>query len=451
MDSNSLTQYIELYKANKETFNAGSNPVMNSLRDKACSTLLSTTLPPKGAEDYEHTDLNRLLAPDFGLNPARLKLDINPADSFNCRVPNMSTSLYFLLNDACAATDLAVRNMPQGVVAGSMRSLLGQHPELAHFYGSCADLNNPLVALNTMLAQDGFMLYVPKGVKLERPIQLVNILQSEMPLMAPRRILIVVDDDAQATVLACDHTQNQQQSYLALTTVELICGKGSKLDFYDLEEASTATTRLSCIYASQASGSDLLIDGITLHNGTTRNEYYANFKGEHCNLNILGMGIEDKECHLDTYSLINHHTPHCKSNELFKYVVDDKAVGAFSGRIYVATGSVKTEAYQANRNVVGNPQARMFSKPQLEIYNDDVKCSHGTAIGQLDENQIFYMRTRGISEHTARTLLKQAFMADVIDGIRLEPLRDRLRMLTEMRFADSLAADCASCAASPKA
>ncbi len=206
-------------------------------------------------------------------------------------------------------------------------------------------------------------------------------------------------------------------------------GRDAVLDYYDLEESTEKTSRLSSLYLRQEEGSHVLIDGITLYNGDTRNEYYCRLEGSHADLKLLGMGIEDYSRHLDSYSRIDHIAGDCHTDELFKYVVDDEAVGAFAGLIYVKPGADKTEAYQSNRNIVGSDRARMFSKPQLEIYDDDVKCSHGTAIGQLDEMQVFYMQTRGIPEETAKLLLKQAFMADVIDGVRLPWLKERLQSL----------------------
>lgn len=446
METNPLKQYIDLFEENRDLFMAGSASRVNDLRVKAYENLHSMSLPPKGSENYEITDLSAMLAPDYGLNPRRVSMPVNPADSFSCRVPNMSTSLFFLFNDAFACPDNSSRRLPEGVVCGSLRDVLHKHPEIAERYGTVAELHNPLVALNTMLTQDGFVLYVPDGVKVEKPIQLVNILQSPVPLMAPRRLLVIMGNDADAKLLVCDHTQNRELNYLALTTIEIICGRNAKFDYYDLEESSVRTSRLWSLYASMEEGADLLVDGITLNNGTTRNEYYVTMHGEHCNLQLLGMGIEDLDRQLDTFSLIRHLKPHCKSNELFKYTVDDEARGAFCGRIYVAPGAIKTEAYQSNRNVLGSDKARMYSKPQLEIYNDDVKCSHGTAIGQFDEKQIFYMLTRGLSRDDAHKLLKQAFMADVIAGVRLDSLRDRLTHLVEMRFSGlPIDADCASC------
>lgn len=445
---NAITQYIDLYKQAHPRIEAGSAPLLGSLRHKALRVLESSPLPEAGSENFEHTDLEAILAPDFGLNIDRRPLGINPADTFSCHVPNMSTALFFLAGDSFAATPISRNNLPQGVTVTSLRHAALTNPGLLEpYYGKIADITNPLVALNSLLAQDGLFLYVPKGVKVERPIQLVNMLQGAVPMMAVRRLLIVLEEDAEACLLCCDHTQNSELKFLNLQTVEIHCGPRARFDMYELEESSRLTSRLSSLYLDIDRGANVLLDGITLYNGVTRNEYHARFLDRDAELQILGMGIEDADRRLDNYSLVRHDCPHCSSNQLFKYVVDDRAVGAFTGRVYVAPGAVKTEALQANRNLVASPQARMFSKPQLEIYADDVKCSHGTAIGQLDPMQIFYMRTRGLSEAVAKTLLRQAFMADVIAPVRLERLRDRLRHLVDLRLSDGYeSANCSSCA-----
>lgn len=445
---NAITQYIDLYKQAHPRIEAGSAPLLGSLRHEALRVLESSPLPEAGSENFEHTDLEAILAPDFGLNIDRRPLGINPADTFSCHVPNMSTALFFLAGDSFAATPISRNNLPQGVTVTSLRHAALTNPGLLEpYYGKIADITNPLVALNTLLAQDGLFLYVPKGVKVERPIQLVNMLQGAVPMMAVRRLLIVLEEDAEACLLCCDHTQNSELKFLNLQTVEIHCGPRARFDMYELEESSRLTSRLSSLYLDIDRGANVLLDGITLYNGVTRNEYHARFLDRDAELQILGMGIEDADRRLDNYSLVRHDCPHCSSNQLFKYVVDDRAVGAFTGRVYVAPGAVKTEALQANRNLVASPQARMFSKPQLEIYADDVKCSHGTAIGQLDPMQIFYMRTRGLSEAVAKTLLRQAFMADVIAPVRLERLRDRLRHLVDLRLSDGYeSANCSSCA-----
>lgn len=442
---NALHQYTDLYRDHGKLLREKSCDVLNAPREKAWTDLQNMVLPRKGSENYEHTDLQELLSPDFAINIARMPLPVDPHESFRCDVPNLSTSLFMLLNDSWAETDIARRNLPEGVIIDSLARAARSMPELVgKYYNRLADPANPLAALNTMLAQDGLFLYIGKDVKLEKPIQLVDILKYDVPLLSARRMLIVAEEGAEAKLLVCDHTQSRDTRLLNLQTIEIFAGRGSRLDFYDLEESTENTTRLSTLYLRQESGSNVLIDGITLFNGTTRNEYYCSLPEPNSELHLYGMGIEDLSRRLDTYSRISHEAERCHSNELFKYVVDDASTGAFSGRIYVAPGAQKTEAYQANRNIVGTTEARMFSKPQLEIYANDVKCSHGSAIGQLDSTQVLYMRTRGIPEAAARTLLKQAFMADVIEGVRLPALKDRLRQLVEMRFSGT-AGVCSVC------
>ena len=187
-----------------------------------------------------------------------------------------------------------------------------------------------------------------------------------------------------------------------------------------------------------------MISGMTLRNGMTRNEYHTSFEGPGASLRLYGMGMESGARVLDNYSHIRHNSGRCHTDELFKYIVEDEARGAFTGKIYVAPGASLTEAYQSNRNIVDSDRARMFSKPQLEIYNDDVKCSHGSATGRLDEMQLFYMRSRGLSLEEATLLLKQAFMADVLDAVRIPLLKDRLRTIVERHFMgeEALCGDC---------
>lgn len=440
-----LQQYIDLYNRHKSLVDSGSAQVLNDLRNSAFEVLSDMELPAKGSENYETTDLEEILSPDYGVNVGRVNIDVNPAATFHCGVPSLSTSLFFSVNDLYAEANDARLGLPEGMYVGSLRRFAINHPEICErYYGRCADIKNPVVALNTMLAQDGIAIWVKRGVKVDKPIQIVNILQNGAPLMAVRRVLVILEEDSELKVLTCDHTQNPDVEFLALQTIEIFADRNSRLDYYDLEESTEKTSRLSAMYVKEGEGCELVIDGITLYNGTTRNEYHALFEGENASLHLYGMGIEDRCRHLDTYSRIEHKKGNCKTDELFKYVLDDDATGAFTGLIKVEQGADKTEAYQNNRNIVGSDNAKMFSKPQLEIYDDDVKCSHGTATGQLDDMQVFYMRTRGLSEHTAKLLLKQAFMADVIDAVRLPGLKERLHMLVERRFAGSVSS-CAAC------
>ncbi len=440
-----LEQYTDLYKKHHDLVCANSSPALNSKRAEALHVLEHTRLPRRGDENFANIDMEAMLAPDYGLNLQRITPDVNPDLSFRCDLPVSRQSVLMVVNDSFSASDDAYDTLPDGVDVGSLAEFAKFNPEVIEkYYGKVADINNPIVALDTLFAQDGLLLHVRKGTRLEKPLQLVNILNSGRPFMAVRRVLIVIEDEAEAKLLVCDHSQSDDAPMLALETVEIVVGKRARFDYYNIEESAKSTSRLSALYLDQDESSTVTIDGITLFNGKTRNEYYTRFKGEGASLRLCGMGIEDEKRVISTLSHIDHQVPGCKSDELFKFTVDDEASGDFTGRIHVAEGAVKTEAYQANRNLVGNGGARMYSKPQLEIYNDDVKCSHGCAIGQLDPLQVFYMRTRGLTEATAKLLLRQAFMADVIASIDVPALRDRLHILTERRFA-GLQSACGSC------
>ena len=448
-DMNALQQYIDLYDECREVLEQQSPALLNMVRRTAREQLATARLPRKGSEDYEATDLEAVFAHDYGVNVNRLPFEADPGETFHCDVPNLSTCLYYSSNDAFHSSATAERNIGQVVVEPFSMAAV-DYPELmADYYGKIAKMSDPTVALNSLLVQDGLLIYVPDGVVAERPIQLVNIFNAALDMMVQRRLLIVVGKNAAIKLLACDHTQSPDYRYLNNQVVEIVAMQGATLDYYDMEESTPKTNRVSSIYVEQHEGSNVLIDGITLTNGFTRNNYHVEVNGEHAETHLLGMTIASGEQHVDSHTFISHNAPRCHSNEMFKYVLNDNAVGAFAGKILVQPGCPRVEAYQGNRNLCSAPTAKMYTKPQLEIYTDDVMCSHGSAVGQLDEEALFYMRTRGIGIDEARRLLMQAFVADVIDGVRLDALKDRLHYLVEKRFAGTLS-NCAGCLAACK-
>ena len=428
-EMNALQQYIDLYDECREILEQQSPALLNMVRRTAREQLQDARLPRKGSEDYEATDLEAVFAHDYGVNVNRLPFEADPGETFHCDVPNLSTCLYYSSNDAFHSSATAERNIGQVVVEPFSMAAV-DYPELmADHYGKIAKMSDPTVALNSLLVQDGLLIYVPDGVVAERPIQLVNIFNAALDMMVQRRLLIVVGKNAAIKLLTCDHTQSPDYRYLNNQVVEIVAMQGATLDYYDMEESTPKTNRVSSIYVQQHEGSNVLIDGITLTNGFTRNNYHVEVNGEHAETHLLGMTIASGEQHVDSHTFISHNAPRCHSNEMFKYVLNDNAVGAFAGKILVQPNCPRVEAYQGNRNLCGAPTAKMYTKPQLEIYTDDVMCSHGSAVGQLDEEALFYMRTRGIGIDEARRLLMQGFVADVIDGVRVVALKVRLHYL----------------------
>ena len=455
-------QYIDLYREQRDLICENSAGAMNALRDEAFEDFQRLGLPTKKVERYRYTDVPKLFAPDYGLNLRRLRIPVDPYEAFRCDVPSLSTALYFVVNDMFYEEEKPKAKLPEGVFIGSLRTLAEEKPEIvSKYYGKIAKTaDDAVTALNTMLAQDGLAVYVPKGVKVEKTVQVINILslpltpskkrgdsqesQTSLPLggaggglMLNRRVLVIVEDGACVRLLFCDHAADDRD-FLTTQVVEAFVGNEASLELYCLEETHYKNARVSNVYIEQQKGSSVKHNVITLHNGTTRNKTDVLLLGEEAECELYGCVVADKQQHVDNNTLITHRAPNCKSHELYKYVLDEQAVGAFAGRVLVEHGAQKTDSQMRNQNLCTTREARMFTQPMLEIYADDVKCAHGSTVGQLNDAAIFYMQQRGISRKQARLLLEIAFINEVIDHIELQPLRDRLHYLVEKRFRGEL-------------
>ena len=436
-------QYIELYEQARQMIMDHAPEAMNAVRDEAFENFKRQGLPSKKVERYKYTDIQKLFEPDYGVNLNRLQIPVDPYQAFRCDVPNLSTSLYFVVNDSFYKDDKPKGRLPEGVIIGSLRD----NPELVtRYYSKLAKTSeDAITALNTMLAQDGMLVYVPKNVKVDRAIQVINILKATpqnaqrvvSDLMVNRRVLIILEEGAELKMLFCDHAADDK-NFLATQVIEAYVGDNASLDLYCLEETHYKNVRLSNVYIDQQANSRVNHNVITLHNGVTRNKLDLTFSGEGAECQCYGCVIADKQQHVDNNTLITHKVPHCTSNELYKYVLDDKATGAFAGRVLVEHGAQKTSSQMTNQNLTSTKEARMYTQPMLEIYADDVKCAHGSTVGQLNDAALFYMRQRGISLDEAKLLLQNAFINEVIDKMQLEPLRDRLHYLVEKRFRGEL-------------
>ncbi len=426
-------QYIELFQQTRGMICQHSSEVMNAVRDSAFEKFHTMGFPSRKEERYKYTDMKALFAPDYGLNLNRLEIPVNPYDAFRCDVPNLSTMLYFVINDAFYTKALPKGNLPNGVVVGSLREFAS-----SDYYNRLASKDDDAVtSLNTMLAQDGLYVYVPKGVVMDRAIQVINILRSDVDLMVNRRVMIILEEGAEAKFLFCDHAMDDR-CFLTTQVIEAFVGRNAKLDLYCLEETHAKNVRISNVYIEQQADSRVNHNVITLHNGVTRNKLNLDLTGEGSECSCNGCVIADKNQHVDNNTLITHHVPHCTSKELYKYVLDDEATGAFAGRVLVKKDAQKTTSQMTNQNLCSTKKARMYTQPMLEIYADDVKCAHGSTVGQLNDAALFYMQQRGISRKEAQLLLQFAFINEVIDQMELEPLRDRLHYLVEKRFRGEL-------------
>ena len=427
-------QYIELYKEFSNDIKKHSPAVMNRYRDDAFVLFEKLGFPTPQDERYLYTNLSEPLSVDYGLNINRINIPADPYEAFKCDVPGICSYLYFVVNDMFYPAK-NTSPLPEGVVVGSLKDIAEKQPELVgqYFAKLSSQKEDGLVAFNGAFAQDGFFIYVPKNVVLEKPVQIVNIMRADIDFMANSHNLVILEEGAKAQLLVCDHTANDVR-FLANRVTEVFVAERAVYEHYKLENTHTKNTNLSTLLIEQKEASNVLANVITLHNGLTRNNIEITLNGEHCETQLCGMVLSDKTQQVDNFTSICHNKPNCHSTELFKYILNDHSLCGFTGELVVAKDAQKTQAYQINKNLLLNKDSRMRTKPQLEIYADDVKCSHGATIGQLDENAMFYLRSRGISAKEARLLLMFAFTADIVENIKIDALQERIKMLVEKRL-----------------
>ena len=464
-----FSQYTRFYSEHRALIEANAPAAMNAPRAAAFEALASLfgasqtagrqALPTALRERFKYTDLKPLMQPEYGLNLGRLPFAVSRKEAFRCGVPGISEQPLVVVNDQLQSALTADATPQQGVSVCRLSQLAHERPQLLaqHYARAARPTADPVTALNTMLAQDGLAIVVSRNTRMEQPLQVINLLSSPVDMMVNRRVLIVVEQGAEAQLLFCDHIATPQGSnatapqtggnattggaatrYLATQVIETYLAQDARLDLFCMEETGPQCVRLSQLFIEQQRDSHLCHNIVTLQNGLTRNQTDVQLLAPGAEAYLGGCVIADGRQHVDNNTLIRHAAPHCDSRQLYKYVLDGNATGAFAGRIHVEEGAQKTTSQETNQNLCASPEARMFTQPMLEIYADDVKCSHGCTVGQLNDAALFYMQQRGIPLQEARTLLQMAFLDEVIDGISLPPLRQRLHHLVERRFRGRL-------------
>ncbi len=436
-------QYLELYKAAYTT----TDGILSRL-NASCAAALPGAIESYSTEstDIRETRTPALFAPDYGVNVGRIEMPADPAKSFRCGVPKLNSLLAIVSNDIFHATDTMTRGAVAGLTYESLRTLKDAEADDAEaILMKSIDTSRPDVLVNGLLLQDGIFIHTSAGTIVEKALQIVNIDAASVPMLSPRRIVIHAEADSHVKILLCDHSQNEDIENLNSQVVQIVAERGSKVELYDIEETNASTRRNCTIYADISDGASIVLNGSFLRGGITRNEYVVNLKGKQAEAHLSGLGICTDSQILDNRVTLTHSGTDGHSSQLFKNALFDSAKASFGGKIIVTEGAERTDAVQTNRNLLASPEARMHTSPQLEIYCDDVKCGHGAATGQLDEQALFYMQTRGIPREEAVRMLTQAFMVDVVDNISFEVLRQRLHILVEKRL-NGTSGSCDTCA-----
>ncbi len=432
------TELVEAFHNNYPVISEQSPEFMNHLRQKSILDFEQAGLPNKKNENYKYTNIESSFfgAYKHQYSPQAITVDLN--DVFRCDVPELDTHL-LLINGWFIGNQDKLLELPGGTLAGSLLEAAKRYPSLVEkYYGKIqSEKADTLHSLNNAFAQDGLFVYLPKGHELEKPIQLINLIVANEQLMIHPRNLIIADEGSKGSIIICDHSVNPD-TFLMNSSTEIFAAKNSKLEIYRQQNAHDHSVQITNTTILQKENSFVNSVYITLHGGTVRNNLYVDMAEPYAENHSSGLWLADKTQHIDNNTFVHHSAPECNSTQMYKGILDDASTGIFAGRILVDKNAQKTVAYQTNKNLLMTNDAKARSKPQLEIYADDVKCSHGSATGQLDENAMFYMRARGISKREACHLLMLAFASEVIDKIKIEPLRDEISRLVEKRLRGEL-------------
>ncbi len=446
---NTLTErserYYRLYEENIKKITGSSAPYINSFRKAAIANFCKTGIPTKKNETYRYTNLDPFFNHDYKSYFIPEESDFVKAEQFRCDVADLDAYGIVLLNGFYPTINGKLRQLPGGIWIGSLNEAAKQFGDkIEKHYGKYVNGNSDgLVHLNTAMASDGVFVYVPAEAVLTRPVQVVNLVQSEEDMFNQHRNLIIVEDNADFTLIICDHTLSPVK-FLTNTVTEVYVGENARFDIMRVQNEHNNACKITHTFIHQEKNSHVSSNNITLHGGLVRNSTHHYLGGEGAESNSYGLFLTDKWQHVDNYVNVDHAFPNCTSYQLFKGVLDDMSTGAFNGRIYVHKDAQGTTAYQKNNNILLTDDAKMDTKPQLEIYADDVKCSHGATVGRLNDDALFYMQSRGINKREALLMLMFGFAHEVIRNIKVEALQERMDNLVMQRLKGELSR-CASC------
>jgi Fe-S cluster assembly protein SufD len=388
---------------------------LRSLREGAFAQFAETGFPTTKNEDWRFTNVSAIsqtpfrAAPDAGESVSSAVLrPLLSADTV-CRL--------VFVNGRFAPLLSRLGELPVGVEVGSLAERIGNRPEaLESDLGSQLDIGrDAFTALNTAFIEDGAYIYLPPGTVLETPIWLLFVsLPGAEPAMVHPRNLIVAAQQTQASIVE-DYISLGSGVCFSNCVTELMAGDDAVISHYRIERESVQALNVSTLFTRQARGSNLASHSVLLGGALVRNNVNPVLAGEGAECLINGLFLARGSQHMDNYMLVEHRSPHCRSRQFYNGILDDRAHGVFHGRIVVQKNAQKTDAKQTNRNLLLSDNAQIDTKPQLEIHADDVKCTHGATIGQVEEEALFYLRSRGIDEASARRLLLFAFASECLD------------------------------------
>lgn len=417
-----ITSFLEF--ENKGTIDLDSN--VHKIRSEAIAYFEAKGFPTKKEEDWKYTSLKSVLKHDYSVfsstdNAIELKdvkkYFIHEIDSFKVVfIDGIFSS--FLSDTTHDGMDICL--MSSALKKPKYKIIID------HYFNTVADNDKSITSLNTAFSRQGAYIHIPKNTIVPKPIQIVHFsTKNKCDLLLQPRNLIIVDENSHVQIVE-RHQSLSDQTVLTNSVTEIFANKRAIIDYYKIQNDTDNASLFDQTYIQQKNNSIVSVNTFSFGGKLTRNELEFHQIGERIESNLNGITIIDNKQQVDNYTLVKHNMPNCESHELYKGIYADSATGVFNGKVIVDKVAQKTNAFQQNNNILLGKKATINSKPQLEIFADDVKCSHGCTIGQLDKDALFYMQQRGISKKEAKGLLLYAFGNDVVEKIKIPELKSRI-------------------------
>lgn len=401
------------------------NPMLSSVRKKAILSYEQWGIPSVKHEEWKYTRINSVFNTSFTLPTAELATAVTAAEFQSVRLPGSEEANELVFVNGIFSPSLSQVKSPEISVMSLQEAAAGAHAEVvAKYFGDSANyLKDGINALNTAMESGGIFVAVQKGKTSAHPVYLYNIVDARSGnMLAQPRSMFHVPENAEIQIAETYVTLGSGES-LTNQVMEVIVEKDARLQYYKIQNDASHTNQVSTTHIRQVGKSLVHTVVISLNGNIVRNNLNMVMDAEHSEAHLYGLYLQKGKSHIDNHTVVDNVKPHCYSNELYKGIMDDETSGVFNGKIFVRQIAQKTNAYQSNKNILLSADASVNTKPQLEIFADDVKCSHGCTVGRLNEEGLFYLQSRGIREETARALLLHAYAIDILEHIKLEPVR----------------------------
>jgi Fe-S cluster assembly protein SufD len=438
-------ELLKQFEQHYEVFASGDSDYVKMRRQKAIKIFAEQGFPSRNLEAWRKTDLTKALAKDYHLDLSKKLDNSDVREFFSCEINKFDTDLYTQVNGWWVDGEESLKTYDNGTIVGSLKAAMNKYPELfeMHYGKYVSNEKNGLIALNSAFFSDGYFIYVPDGVEHDRTLQMVDIINSKKHEFVNTRNLVILGKNAHLKLVHCDDSIAFQNS-LINTVTEVYMDHASNLEYYKLQNKDEDAVILTNTFFHQEADTNLMSNTIILNGGLVRNDTNVLLNGKGSNADVIGLYLVDRKQFVDNHIYIDHAVSNCTSNTTFKGIADDDARAVFNGHVLVRQDAQQTLAFQNNHSIQLTNTSRIDTHPFLEIYADDVKCSHGATVGQLDEEAMFYLMQRGICERNAKMLLMLAFVTEIVNKITLPALRENTDDLVRRRLKGELSA-CDQC------